>query len=82
VDPNSTALVLWAAATVPGSATSFGSISKATAALLSAATKGGGFTYPGNAAPDVTSTEQALQALSMQPLWAVVAPSAKATITG
>jgi hypothetical protein len=81
-DPNSTALMLWAAATVPGSATSFGSLTKATTALLSAAAPTGGFIYPGNNAPDVTSTEQALQALSMKPLWAVIVPSAKKAVTG
>ena len=81
-DPNSTALMLWAAATVPGSATSFGSLTKATAALLAAAAPTGGFVYPGNSAPDVTSTEQALQALSMKPLWSIIAPSAKKAVTG
>lgn len=81
-DPDSTALVLWAAATVRGSATSFGSTAKATTSLLKAAAPSGGFTYPGNTAPDVTSTEQALQALSMQPLWTVTQPSARHAITG
>lgn len=81
-DPNSTALVLWAAATVQGSTTSFGSLTKATAALLAAAAPTGGFVYPGNSAPDVTSTEQALQALSMKPLWSIIAPSAKKAVTG
>jgi hypothetical protein len=74
--------MLWAAATVPGSATSFGSLTKATAALLTAAAPAGGFTYPGNSAPDVTSTEQALQALSMKPVWSIIAPSAKKAVTG